>query len=134
MQNNNDKFFWENLYKIGDTGWDIGKISTPLQSYFDQIKNKDFSILIPGAGNAYEAEYLINSGFKEVYILDIANEPLVKAKERMPNIRDHYFIEDNFFNHTGQYDLIIEQTFFCALKPDLRINYVKKMAELLLWE
>ena len=49
----------------------------------------------------------------------------------MPNIGDHYFIEDNFFNHTGQYDLIIEQTFFCALKPDLRINYVKKMAELL---
>ena len=131
MHNNNDKFFWENLYRIGDTGWDIGKLSTPLQSYFDQIKNKDISILIPGAGNAYEAEYLINSGFKKVYVLDIAKEPLVKAKERMPYVSDHYFIEDNFFNHSGQYDLIIEQTFFCALNPDLRISYAKKMTELL---
>ena len=37
----------------------------------------------------------------------------------------------DFFNHTGQYDLILEQTFFCALDPSLRTNYVQKMSELL---
>ncbi len=37
----------------------------------------------------------------------------------------------DFFTHNGQYDLIIEQTFFCAIDPALRKNYVQKMADLL---
>jgi len=40
-------------------------------------------------------------------------------------------IQKDFFNHTKKYDLIIEQTFFCALHPSLRKKYVKKMASLL---
>ena len=131
MQNNNDKFFWENLYKIGDTGWDIGKISTPLQSYFDQIKNKEISILIPGAGNAYEAEYLFNNGFTNVYVMDIAAQPLLNLKSRIPEIEDKFLLQDDFFSHKGSYDLIIEQTFFCSFDPGLRSNYAMKISELL---
>ncbi|WP_338127391.1 hypothetical protein [Tenacibaculum piscium] len=29
------------------------------------------------------------------------------------------------------FDLVIEQTFFCALNPNLRLNYAKKMNDLL---
>ena len=52
------KSFWEDKYVNFETGWDIGYISTPIKSYIDKLKNKEISILIPGAGNAYEAEYL----------------------------------------------------------------------------
>ena len=37
----------------------------------------------------------------------------------------------DFFEAKGEYDFIIEQTFFCALSPDLRQKYAKKMVELL---
>ena len=37
----------------------------------------------------------------------------------------------DFFEHKGQYDLILEQTFFCALDPSFREQYVTKMLELL---
>lgn len=37
----------------------------------------------------------------------------------------------DFFEHTGTYDLILEQTFFCALPPSLRKQYAEKMSELL---
>jgi hypothetical protein len=40
--------FWDNKYKSGETGWDIGYISTPLKKYFDQLTNKELKILIPG--------------------------------------------------------------------------------------
>ncbi|MBC7642405.1 MAG: thiopurine S-methyltransferase, partial [Flavobacterium sp.] len=37
----------------------------------------------------------------------------------------------DFFEHQGEYDLIIEQTFFCALPPTMRQKYVCKMHQLL---
>jgi thiopurine S-methyltransferase len=55
--------FWDELYNTGQTGWDIGYVSTPLKAYFDQLSNQSLEILIPGAGNAYEAEYLYKNGF-----------------------------------------------------------------------
>ena len=126
-----NKTYWDEKYAGNKTGWDIGYISTPLQSYFDQIKNKEISILIPGAGNAYEAEYLFNNGFRNVTIIDIAAQPLLNLTQRIPQIEDKFLIHKDFFDHKGSYDLIIEQTFFCALDPKLRIAYAKKMKELL---
>ena len=29
------KDFWDTQYKEGNTGWDIGRVSTPLKEYFD---------------------------------------------------------------------------------------------------
>ena len=52
-------------------------------------------------------------------------------------IRDRFkgepitIITGDFFEHKGQYDLILEQTFFCAIDPALRSCYVTKMHELL---
>lgn len=40
-------------------------------------------------------------------------------------------IHGDFFNHIGSYDLILEQTFFCAIDPALRENYTIKMHSLL---
>ena len=42
-----------------------------------------------------------------------------------------YLITGDFFEHLGSYDLIAEQTFFCALDPALRERYVEHMHRLL---
>ncbi len=70
--NRMNKTYWEDRYTNNQIGWNIGYASTPLRTYFDQIKDKSLKILIPGAGNGYEAEYLWNNGFKNVYVLDFS--------------------------------------------------------------
>jgi methyl halide transferase len=126
-----NKEYWENRYQKNETGWDVGEITTPIKDYFDQISDKSLKILIPGAGNSYEFEYLINSGFENVAVLDFARNPLENIKKRLPSVSDEQLIESDFFEHNNQYDIIVEQTFFCALEPQLREKYAAKMTSLL---
>jgi len=126
-----DKNYWESKYHENKTGWDIGTPSTPIKTYIDQIKNKNLKILVPGAGNGYEVEYLHLNGFNNVYVIDIAAQPLKNLHQRIPNFPTENLIHADFFNHHNTYDLIIEQTFFCALNPNLRNDYSNKMHQLL---
>lgn len=125
------KEFWDDKYKANEMGWNIGAPSTPLKEYIDTISDKNIKILIPGCGNAYEAEYLFENGFKNVFVLDYSETAVNNFKTRLPNFPTNNVICDDFFNHKGKYDLIIEQTFFCAISPNLRKSYVKQMFELL---
>jgi len=123
--------FWDNKYASHQTGWDLGTVSPPLKLYFEQLEDKSIKVLIPGAGNGYEAEYLFNKGFKNVFVLDIATQPLENFKSRVIDFPENQLIQNNFFEFTGQFDLIVEQAFFCALPPELRNAYGRKMHELL---
>lgn len=125
--------FWTEKYLNEDTGWDIGYASTPLKTYFDQLRNTDLKILIPGCGNAYEAKYLLENGFTNLHLLDISNFLVKQLKtEFYPTYQDRISIYcEDFFNHKGTYDLILEQTFFCSLQPSYRLTYARKMYELL---
>ena len=126
-----DELFWSSKYQEGQTGWDMGEVSPPIKAYIDQLTNKNLSILIPGAGNAYEAAYLFEQGFTDVTVLDLAKEPLDNFKKRIPDFPKSNLVQQDFFHHEGHYDLILEQTFFCALDPSLRMSYIDKMKSLL---
>lgn len=130
MDTNNNQY-WEERYIQNSTGWDLGKVSPPLKAYFDQIENKELKILIPGAGNAYEAEYLHLQGFTNVYVVDWAPSPIENLQQRIPSFPSKHLLVADFFKLDQTFDLIIEQTFFCALPVSYRSNYVKKMNELL---
>ncbi len=123
--------YWQNRYQCNQTGWDTGGITTPLKTYIDQLPDKSLRILIPGCGNAYEAEYLYDNGFKNVFVADVAPAPLENFAKRAPHFPKEQLLLQNFFDLEGPYDLIIEQTFFCAISPDLRKAYARKCAELL---
>jgi len=127
------KNYWSQRYDEERTGWDLGSPSTPLKNYIDQLENKNLKILIPGAGNSYEAEYLFQQGFQQVYILDISPTPLKAFRKRNSDFPKEQIIEENFFEHKNKYDLILEQTFFCSFPPtpSNRKLYAEKMFELL---
>nr|WP_321248217.1 methyltransferase domain-containing protein [uncultured Psychroserpens sp.] len=127
-----DEFYWDNRYKKNDDRWDLGEVSPPIKSYFDQLNNKSLRILIPGGGNSHEAEYLFNNGFHNVYVVDLSPTALQNIKSRVPSFPDTQLIHANFFDLEMTFDIIIEQTFFCALNPNLRVKYVEKMHELLI--
>ncbi|MFC3811864.1 methyltransferase domain-containing protein [Lacihabitans lacunae] len=129
-----DDNFWSNRYLNNSTGWDLGAISTPIKEYVDQLKSKELSILIPGCGNAYEAEYLLAAGFKKVTLIDISEVLVKNLKEKFSaeiEVGKCEVIHGDFFKLEGQFDLVIEQTFFCAINPSLRPQYASKMAEIL---
>ena len=128
-----DKSYWNGRYENNDTGWDIGFISPPLKEYINQLPNKQITILIPGCGNAYEAEYLLQQGFTNITVIDIAPVAIEALRLKLNAFEGNQLriIEGDFFNLDESFDLIIEQTFFCALQPALRNIYADKMYSLL---
>lgn len=128
---NLDESFWDKRYKTKDIGWDLGMVSSPLNAYFDQISDKTLKVLIPGGGNSYEAEYLFKLGFQNVYVIDLSLTALENFHHRVPDFPREHLLHSNFFELDMSFDLIIEQTFFCALDPILREEYVYKMHSLL---
>ncbi|MFC3417327.1 class I SAM-dependent methyltransferase [Algoriphagus hitonicola] len=123
--------YWTERYRNGYTGWDIGHASPPLMQYLDQIADRNLRVLIPGAGNGYEAVAGYRQGFVDIHLLDISRFPLERFAEQFSEFPENQIHHEDFFDHQGEYDLILEQTFFCALDPSLRVDYCKKMRELL---
>lgn len=128
-----DKKFWDERWKEKDTGWDLSDVSPPLKEYIDTIENKDIPILIPGCGNAYEAQYLLAQGFRNITVIDISPTLVQQLLQKFESYagKELTVICGDFFKHRGKYELILEQTFFCALSPSLRKNYVETMNTLL---
>lgn len=123
--------YWNERWEKEETGWDIGYSSPPIEDYVMQYSNKNARILIPGCGNAHEAEFLLEKGFKDITILDISDFAVNILKEKFKHNPEVKVICEDFFTHKGQYDLMIEQTFFCAIPTIMRSNYAKKASELL---
>ena len=123
--------YWDNQWKANTKGWDLGMPAPPLVSFMDTTENKNTKVLIPGCGSAYEAEYLINKGFTDVTLIDISETASCQLKEKFSKNPQIKVVCDDFFNHNEKYDIIIEQTFFCALPPTLRQRYLWKMHNLL---
>jgi methyl halide transferase len=123
--------FWTKRYKDQQTGWDLGVVSPPLKAYIDQLENKELKILIPGCGNAYEGTYLWGKGFKNVHLLDYAKPALDSFHSRTLDFPTEQLHSGDFFGYTGEYELILEQTMFCAIDPELREKYIQKVYDLL---
>jgi SAM-dependent methyltransferase len=106
MSANLDEDYWQNRYLSNQAGWDLGSASDPIIQYVNQLINKDISILIPGCGNAYEAEYLIKNGFHDVTVIDLAEAPLANLKNRVPEFPASKLLKGDFFELNKQFDLI----------------------------
>ena len=128
-----DAKYWNDLYQSNRTGWDIGFPSPALKEYIDQLAGKTLAILIPGCGNAYEANYLLSQGFSDITLIDIVPSLTAQLEKRFSNDINKRIriVTGDFFSHRGNYDLILEQTFLSALNPECRPQYVDTMYSLL---
>lgn len=136
MEQVNQAEFWQQRYEQASIGWDMGAVSPPLKAYIDQLPEsaKDQAILVPGAGNAYEVGYLHEQGFTNVTLVDFALAPIEAFAERYPDFPSTHLICADFFSLSPeqyQFDWVLEQTFFCAINPSRRDEYVKQMAALI---
>ncbi len=126
-----DAAYWEQRWQARQTGWDIGYASRPIVHYMEGYTDKEAHILIPGCGNAYEADWLATAGFQNITVLDISATAIASAKKKVQHAEAINFVCADFFTYQGQFNLIIEQTFFCAIPVDRRGDYARKTAELL---
>lgn len=123
--------YWEQHYTDGHTPWNIGNISPPIRHYIDGLPDKNLRILIPGAGHAHEAAYLHRQGFSNVLVCDWAPSAFNNLLEQAPDFPQEHLIVSDFFALDIQVDLMIEQTFFCAIDPAQRPDYARQAARLL---
>ncbi|MBP9211097.1 MAG: SAM-dependent methyltransferase [Saprospiraceae bacterium] len=126
-----DQNFWDERWRNGQTGWDIGIPSPPLCDFARHHPDKTARILIPGCGNAHEAGYLWSLGFTNIDLVDISPLAVQKMKDRYGSVNGPGIYCSDFFDWKGHYDLILEQTFFCALPRERRIDYSAHCAKLL---
>ena len=128
-----DKAYWDSRYQSNNIGWDIGYVSPAIKNWFDTQENKDLHILIPGAGSGYEVSYAYQLGFKNIFYMDISSEALTLFKSKNTSFPENRILSTDFFNLnlSSYFDVIIEQTFFCAQSPTKRTKYVNKTHDLL---
>lgn len=126
-----NKEYWNKRWETKETGWDIGYASPAITKFIDGIMDKNTAILIPGCGNAYEAEYLLQHGFTNITLIDISPLAVEQLKQKFNGQSSITILCEDFFEHKGNYDLILEQTFFSAIPPSKRNEYVLQMNQLL---
>ncbi len=131
--NTNSFQFWEDIYLADDAGWDLGGITPAIESIADTITPGKVCIL--GCGRGYDAVMFAKKGFK-VTAVDFAPSAIksVKGLALEANVIVRA-IQDDIFSLTPEYsntfDTIIEQTCFCAINPNRRLEYVRLVKALL---
>lgn len=123
--------YWNNRYIQNQTGWDIGYANPIHIDYVLENINKSARILIPGAGSGHELSTLWNMGYTNVFAIDLSITAKKRFLETNPTFPDDHYIIGDFFELDEKFDLILEQTFFCAIDPKLRSQYVQKVHNIL---
>ena len=133
-KNVNTSIFWNNKYINDDYKWDVGYV-TPLFVNIEKKLKRKSCILFPGCGLGHDALYFAS---KNHYVdaLDFSeyaiNHLIKKSQEANIEVKtiqcDFFSLDSYYFN---KYDYIIEYTFFCAIDPTRRLQYVQKCYQLL---
>jgi SAM-dependent methyltransferase len=133
MNDVDDPQFWENIYLEDDAGWDLNGV-TPIFETLSKSLTKG-NVCFLGSGRGYDAVQFAKMNF-DVTAVDFAPSAIkavnVLAKKSDLSIQT---IQDDIFSLTPEYantfDLIIEQTCFCAIHPSRRKDYEKLAKSLL---
>lgn len=123
---------WDSRYLENNAPWDL---SGPTPEFLRLIETKIIGhkgrAIVPGAGRSYDAISLAKSGM-EVDVVDFAPTALRDAQERaLQEKAVVYFYKQDAFDlmklpyFKERYDLWLEYTFYCAIDPSMRDEYVK---------
>ncbi|MFQ5509442.1 MAG: methyltransferase domain-containing protein [Leptospirillia bacterium] len=130
-----DSDWWNARYREGDTGWDLGQPSPPFVALHRQGVIRPCRVAVPGAGTGWEAVWLAEQGY-EVTAIDFAPAALARIRERAAGqgVSLNLVQEDVLAPPEalwGRFDLVLEQTCFCAIHPARRSEYVAGISRLL---
>uniref|UniRef100_A0A7S4F4J4 S-adenosyl-L-methionine-dependent methyltransferase n=1 Tax=Chrysotila carterae TaxID=13221 RepID=A0A7S4F4J4_CHRCT len=135
---------WESMWSKGlgkGEAFDVGSASGTLVRYLSRTPKLDLAqgaaALVPGCGRAYDALALASHGYSRVVALDLSSTAVNAAKEELKTAADTEAAArvevccGDFFSYQGQFDLIWDCTFLCALEPSVRAEWAKQQKSLL---
>ncbi len=126
---------WQRHYDENDLGWDLGQVAPAFVWLWQEGKLPLGKVLVPGCGRGHEVVFFAENGF-DVTGVDFSKgavthlENILKDRNLEGQIlhQDFFSLDDS---HDSFYDLVIEQTFFCAISPRQRQDYVLNIKRLL---
>ena len=126
--------FWEENYRSGRTGWDLGKPTPVFQRLAESGKFPPGKMLVICAGRGYDARLFARLGF-QVTAVDFAEEAVKEMQTLVdPNISMEVMQADLFdlpVFMNEEFDYILEYTCFCAIDPQRRADYIHGVSSLL---
>ena len=126
---------WQLHYDEDDLASDLGQDAPPFVDFLESNAIFPCKTLVPGCGRGHEVIFLAENGF-DVTALDYSigavnhlNSVILERKLNIKVLNLDFFELDS--THDCLYDLLIEQTFFCAISPSQRPLYVETVARIL---
>lgn len=140
MKNWNSSQYWENRFSVGDTPWDLSGPTPVLEYGLRVIEGLSDSIrfakkvLCPGAGRGVDAIGLVRKGYEVVAVdwSETAVAHMRTASESLPDslaekLQIHH--ADFFVLKPQGVDIVFEHTFYCAIDPLRRVEYVERVSQ-----
>ena len=134
---------WDQRYREGRDGWELGHPAPPLQAFLrsdSRAPQPPGRVLVPGCGRGHEAALLAELGFAVVG-LDLSGEAIARAQQL--HGADHAavrwlqadLLDQAALNAAGltaaSLQGVLEHTCFCAIDPDQREAYLQTVVRLL---
>jgi ubiquinone/menaquinone biosynthesis C-methylase UbiE len=130
---------WLEHWERGETGWDAGAASPTLRALVDADRLPQGRALVPGAGSGYDVLALATA---QRTVLGVDLSPI--AVKRFKDLRSEAgvgadrasMLVADFFDPDAplpdaHFDLVWDYTFFCAIDPPRRAEWVERMDRLL---
>jgi SAM-dependent methyltransferase len=120
--------------------FDTAGISLPLKAELarrNHAPRAGMRALVPGCGRAYDALALAEHGFESVVAIDLSPAACEEAKLEIKSAAKADRLDvrcGDFFAldpGAGTYDLIWDNTFLCALEPQVREKWAAQMKALI---
>ena len=124
--------YWNERYQQGNTGWDRGAPSPALDQWLQAREHPPASVLVPGCGAGHEVIELARRGIA-VTGLDYAPRAIAKVRARLSGqpaqqIRVDLVEADLFeFQPATPFAAVYEQTCLCAIAPERRLDYQRRL-------
>jgi methyl halide transferase len=131
---------WDQRYRQGRDGWDLGQAAPPLAHFLQEhplAPRPPGRVLVPGCGRGHDARLLARLGFS-VTGIDISAEALSEARRLdQPEASSEWLqldaLDPAALQQAGLTTAsmigVVEHTCFCAIDPALRGTYARRMAE-----
>ena len=124
-----DRKFWQGVYDAGDTRFDLKGPSAPLLDWLDANAPRPGSAIVPGCGFGHDVLELARRGWDALGV-DLAETPVAvgRASAAKAGLSDKAtFLEADVLalDHPAAYDLLFEQTCYCAIEPHRRDDYAR---------
>lgn len=131
--------YWQQRWQDGETAWDIGKphrLTSKLwqlaQTHLSIDKNTKLKIYVPGCGQAHDAAFFAELGH-DVVAADFAPGAIKAAQARYSELKNLQLrVEDAASyeaDEVGKYDVIFDRAMLCALRPELRGDFLHACAK-----